>query len=164
MKQKIIIVDEKDNVIGYKDRDTLKPEDIYRVSALWVVNSRGEILLAKRALTKTHSPGKWGPAVAGTVEEGEDYLTNIIKEAAEEIGLNNIAPQTCPKVRVSGQYNYFCQWYTLVSDKALNEFAIDKSEVAEIRWFSRDELYKKLQIDPTKFVKSIPRSVELFCK
>ena len=26
-------------------------------------------------------PGKWGPAVAGTVEEGESYEENIIKEA-----------------------------------------------------------------------------------
>ena len=31
-----------------------------------------------RSFTKSHDPGKWGPAVAGTVEEGETY--NFLKE------------------------------------------------------------------------------------
>ncbi len=29
----------------------------------------------------------WGSAVAGTVEKGEDYESNIYKETEEEIGL-----------------------------------------------------------------------------
>lgn len=31
MKPKIIIVDENDKVIGYKERDTLKKGDVYQV-------------------------------------------------------------------------------------------------------------------------------------
>ena len=142
MKPKIIIVDEEDNIIGCKERETAVLEDIYRVSALWVTNSQGKILLAKRALTKSHSPGEWGPAVAGTVEKGEEYLGNIIKEAEEEIGLKDIVPQ----------------------DKTLDEFVIDESEVAEVRWFTKDELQKEIQADPTKFLKSMQHLVELFCK
>ncbi|GAF94063.1 unnamed protein product, partial [marine sediment metagenome] len=82
-KSKIIIVDDNDKIIGYKERDTLKREDIYRVSALWITNSHGEILLARRHHTKSHRPRKWGPAVAGTVDAGETYEDNIIKEAEE---------------------------------------------------------------------------------
>jgi isopentenyl-diphosphate Delta-isomerase len=162
MKPKIIIVDEEDNIIGYKDRTVVSSEDIYRVSALWITNSQGEILLAKRALTKAHNPGQWGTAVAGTVEKGEDYLVNIIKEALEEIGLKDIAPQVEPKVRVRGKYNFFCQWYTLVVDKALNEFVIDESEVAEIRWLSKDVLQKEIQINPAMFSESMQLFIKLF--
>jgi isopentenyl-diphosphate delta-isomerase len=161
MKTKIIIVDESDNIIGYKDRETVTSEDIYRVSVLWITNSQGEILLAKRALTKAHNPGQWGPAVVGTVEEGEDYLINIIKEASEEIGLKDIAPQVGQKVRVRGKYNFFGQWYTLVVDKALNEFVIDESEVAEIRWISKDNLQKEIEVDPAKFSESMQRFIKL---
>ncbi len=67
-KRKIIIVDENDNIIGSKDFDKMKPSDVYRVSSLWITNSKGETLLAKRAFNKLHSPGKWGTAVSGTVE------------------------------------------------------------------------------------------------
>jgi hypothetical protein len=35
-KELVIIVDEEDNIIGYKERSSVKSEDCYRVSALWV--------------------------------------------------------------------------------------------------------------------------------
>jgi len=113
MRAKIIIVDEKDNIIGYKDRDTLEEDDIYRVSALWVKNSKGEALLARRHRNKSHHPRKWGVAVSGTVEEGESYYENIIKETQEEIGLENITPKVGPKTKTDNEYYHFTQWYIL---------------------------------------------------
>ncbi|MBU4056981.1 NUDIX domain-containing protein [Patescibacteria group bacterium] len=164
MNPKIIIVDENDNIIAHKERENLNAEDIYRVSALWVANSKGEILLARRALTKSHSPGKWGPAAAGTVEEGEDYYSNIIKEAKEELGLENIKPKTGPKIRVAKNYNYFCQWYLLEIDKPLNEFKIQKSEVEELKWISKKELLDEIKNNPDDFVESMKESVKLLTK
>lgn len=155
MSSKTIIVDEKDNIIGSKERDALETSDIYRVSALWITNSQGEVLLAKRALTKSHSPGKWGPAVAGTVEEGETYYSNIIKEAEEELDLENIQPKTGPKLRVAQDYNYFCQWYLLEIDKPVEEFKIQKQEVEEVKWIPRKELLKRIKEKPENFVEAI---------
>src|SRR3989338_6686941 len=88
IKQQIPIVNDRDVGIGYKFREEITKEDIYRVSALWVTNSQVMILLAKRALTKKNSPGEWGPAVSGTVDKGETYEGNIYREAEEELGLN----------------------------------------------------------------------------
>lgn len=104
---KIPIVNESDEVIAYKERESIAVEDIYRVSALWVKNSKGESLLAQRAFTKKHSPGKWEPAVAGTVEEGEDYDSNIIKEIEEELGLKDIKIFKAKKIRRTGLHNFF---------------------------------------------------------
>lgn len=160
----IPIVDEEDTLLCYKERGTEKSEDIYRVSALWITNSKKEILLAKRALTKVKNPGKWGPAVAGTVEEGEDYWINIVKEAEEEIGLKNIVPLVGPKKRVRRNYNYFCQWYFLVVDKELSEFVIDEREVAEIRWFAEDDLRREMKSNPDAFLGSVQDCVDSFCK
>ena len=88
MSDRIVVVDEEDNVVGAELRSIVDEKGLrYRVSGLWLRNSRGEVLLARRALTKTHYPGRWGPAVAGTVEEGESYEQNIVKEAEEELGL-----------------------------------------------------------------------------
>ena len=162
MKQKITIVDEQDNVIGYKDREDLQHEEIYRVSALWITNTKGEILLAQRSLTKSHSPGKWGPAVAGTVEEGESYDSNIIKEAKEELGLENIKPTTGPKERVTRKLNYSVQWYLLNIDKPEAEFIIQKDEVEEVRWFSAEELKTEIKKQPDKFIETMNLLAELF--
>jgi isopentenyldiphosphate isomerase len=160
MGVKFTIVDENDNVIGQKERADIKSEDIYRVSALWITDSKGNILLAKRALTKKNDPGKWGPAVAGTVEEGETYFSNIIKESGEEIGLHNISPVEGPKIRVRGEHNYFVQRYSIKVDLDISVFTIQKDEVAEIKWFSKQELKDQLQKTPEQFLKSISQRVE----
>ena len=48
----VIIVDEKDNIISYKERKSISQKDIYRVSALWIMNSKGDSLLAQRSFNK----------------------------------------------------------------------------------------------------------------
>lgn len=165
MKPKIVIVDEDDQVIGHKEIDSLEGRDIYRVSALWITNRiKGEVLLAKRALSKSHDPGKWGPAVAGTVDEGETYDSNIVKEAEEELGLEGIRCEKGPKERVFGQYNYFIQWYLLESDKPLEEFKIRKDEVEEIKWFSKEYLKNEIRDNHAEFLDKMDRWIEIFCE
>ena len=161
-KPRIIIVDEDDRIIGHKDREMLEKKDIYRVSALWITNSYGEILLARRHHTKSHHPRKWGPAVAGTVDEGETYEDNIIKEAEEELGLKNIKPTVGHKTKTNNEFHHFTQWFTLNIDKDINEFKIQEDKVEEIKWFSAEELRNQLQKHPEEFLPGMREYAELF--
>jgi len=160
----IVIVDKNDKIIGYKDRNHLAKDDIYRVSGLWIINSRGEILLAKRHRNKLHSPGKWQPGVAGTVNQGETYGKNIIKEAKEELGLKNIKPTIGPKTKTEINHHHFTQWYTLKIDKPLNEFKVQKDETEKIKWFSPKELKKELKEHPEKFTPNLIDRLKIFLK
>jgi isopentenyl-diphosphate delta-isomerase len=138
----VITVDENDNQISVVPRSE-HDEHIYRVSALSITNSKGEILLAQRAFTKKHHPGKWGPAVAGTVEEGETYLSNILKETEEEIGISiteediELGPKTDT---LDKKYKHFTQWFYYRTDKDITEFTYSDDEVADIRWFTPEEI------------------------
>jgi isopentenyldiphosphate isomerase len=125
-------------------------------------NSFGEILLAKRHHTKIHHPEKWGPSVAGTVDEGETYEDNIIKETEEELGLKNIKPELGPKTKIDDEYHHFTQWYTLCIDKNISGFRIQEDEVELIKWFSPEELSKQLQEHPEKFLPGMKKYFELF--
>ncbi|MCK5491238.1 MAG: NUDIX domain-containing protein [Candidatus Pacebacteria bacterium] len=161
---KIIIVDKNDKVIGLKDWEDLKNKDIYRVSALWIENSKGEVLLARRALSKSHDPNRWGPAVAGTLEEGETYDINIVKEAEEEIGLKNVKFQKGQKSKIMlvGRLRYFLQWYTVKMNQPLEKFKIQEREVAEVKWFSKEEIKKKIEENPDDFINSGKQWIGLF--
>lgn len=159
---KIIIVDENDNPVGLKERDEVLPEDIYRVSALWITNSKGEILLAQRALNKSHDPGKWGPGVAGTLEKNETYESNIIKEAQEELGLKNVKLEPGPKMRKASERNYFCQWYSLQLDRDVKDFDVLEEEVAGVRWISRENLVKEFKDRPEEFLSNVLQWLKLF--
>jgi isopentenyldiphosphate isomerase len=159
-KSQVIIVDEKDEIIGYKDRESVVKEDIYRVTGLWVENSQGKILLVQRAFSMRNSPGKWGPAVAGTVEKGETYDNNIVKEAEEEIGLKDCSLQKGEKRRITGEHNFFVQWYFTKLDRLVEDFQVDKREVEDLKWFSREEVERMMKETPEKVVeglKKIPR-------
>jgi isopentenyl-diphosphate Delta-isomerase len=161
-KPKIIIVNEQDEIIGYKDRELLDSKDIYRASGLWIKNSKGEILLAQRALTKSHHPGRWGAAAAGTVEEGEDYYSNIVKEAKEELGIENVSFKELVKLRRQTQWNYFVQLYLAIIDKDICEFKIQKEEVEQIKWFKKNDLLKEIESNPDLFLVSTKGYAEKF--
>ena len=164
-ESKIQIVNSNDEIVGNKDRDKIDFEkEIYKVAALWVTNSNGDVLLAQRKWTKDKDPGKWGPAVAGTLEEGETYESNIYKEAEEEIGLKDSKFELGSKMRAIHPRNYFCQWYTVTVDKNIDEFTIQEKEVEQIAWMPKEKLIEDMRDHPENYVPSMPQVVKLFCR
>ena len=149
----VVVVDKNDRVIGSKPRDELLPTDIYRVSGIWVTNSKDQVLLAQRQLGKRNDPGKWGPAAAGTVEPGETYETNAYKEAGEEIGLSGFELKKGSKVlNDAGERAFFAQWFTCVVDWPIEKFKIQEDEVEKLEWVYKATLKKELKEQPDKFI------------
>jgi isopentenyldiphosphate isomerase len=148
---KLVIVDESDNVIGLKDRDEVAPNDIYRVARLAILNSKGQILLAQRAFVKKKDPGVWGLAVEGTVEEGEDYETNIRKEAGEEIGVMLDSIKLGPKLRMMGKYNHQCQFYIYNADFDVSKLQLQEDELAAVKWYDPLALKQEVSDSPQSF-------------
>lgn len=142
------IVNEQDEVIGIKSKEACGPDDITRVSGLFVYNAQREILLSQRALSKRYDPGKWSEAVCGTVEDGETYESNILKEVAEEIGLtlkpNDIREVYHGLFEVS--HRLFFTMYVAEVNQPLESFRLQADEVAELRWVTFDE-FKQWVID-----------------
>lgn len=147
----IPIVDRQDVVIGHKERADLTPQDICRVTGLWILNEKGEILCARRAYTKKFDAGRLGNSAAGTVEEGETYESNIIKEAKEELGIDIVAPHTGKKEYIQAQHKFFVQWFWLVIPSE-TKFVIEEDEVVEVKWLSRDALLEEYQQNPHEFL------------
>ncbi|MFA6908498.1 MAG: NUDIX domain-containing protein [Patescibacteria group bacterium] len=160
---KAIIVNEKDEIIGSKKREDITSSDIYRVSALWLTNSKGEVLMAQRALTKKHDPGIWGPAVAGTVEEGETYDSNIAKETEEELGLTGVTMTKGAKNLRTGNHTYFCQWYFGHINKKISDLRLRPEEVIAARWVSPALLLAEAREHPERFTPNTRKHIERFC-
>lgn len=156
----IPVVNEQDEIIGYKRRGDITPNDIYRVTGLWITNSKGEVLLAQRKHTKKHDPGKWGPAVAGTIEKGETYNENIVKEMAEELRITNKTPQPFKKMFISTNYTYFVQWYKLTLDLPLDALHPERESIEEIRWIPLDKLKKDVQEHPEHYLQSFGERIQ----
>jgi isopentenyl-diphosphate Delta-isomerase len=132
---RICIVNEKDEIVGYKDKHETTDTDITRVSALWLFNSNQEILIAQRAFDKRYDPGKWSASAAGTVEENETYASNILKEAEEELGLKLTEADLIPGPHryIISSHHYFAQTYLAKVDLPLKAFTLQKDEVEAVR-------------------------------
>ena len=157
---KIPIVNEQDEIIWYKERSEIELGDVYRVACLYIENSKWEVLLAQRGFLKTNAPGKWWPAVAGTVDEGESYDETMYREAEEEIGLTGEVFTQWKKYRSTGKHQYFCQLYRLVIDKDISEFAKEEWTVEAIRWFSRAELDNLIKESSEIFTSSTVKMIQ----
>jgi len=163
-EQYVTLVNEDDQVIGKKLIDEVTGSDIVRVSALWIENSRGEVLLAKRPVDKRRDPNRWGPAVASIIGEHESYLA-AIKEASErEIGLTGVTLETRDRVRVRGENNFYCQLFYLQADLAVEKLKLNAKEVQIMEWKNKEEVQKMYQENPQFFVQSFGDYLAVFSR
>lgn len=160
MSDLITIVNTNDEVIGAKERDLLLPDDIYRVTALWLVNQKGEVLLQKRSENKKKHPGLYCPSVAGTVQEGETYEQNIFKESKEELDLD--LKQILPLRKYYSQSDtgpHFTQYFVYQLDKQndleAGKIQYDSEEMSGIFWFSFAQLEQMLDAHESQFIPNI---------
>lgn len=83
------VVDSEDRVIGQATRGEVHAKGLlHRSVHILVFNSRGELFLQKRALTKDENPGYWDSSAAGHVNAGEEYRTSAHRELMEELGIS----------------------------------------------------------------------------
>jgi mRNA-degrading endonuclease RelE of RelBE toxin-antitoxin system/isopentenyldiphosphate isomerase len=156
LTEKIIIVNQLDEIIGSKDRYSIIKDDIYRVSVLIIKNAKNEILLAQRSKNKKNNPGMWGPSVAGTNALGEDYIDNILREAEEEVNLivADFELKLIEKLFVDeGKQKYFTSiFFVTIDDEDSKQLKIDKTEVEKIKWFSKSRLEQELKENKNKYL------------
>ncbi len=153
---RIPVVNEKDEILGYKDKKDRNSSDIIRVSGVWIFNSNKELLIAQRAFDKVNDPGKWGPSAAGTVEEGETYVANILKEIQEELGISVNEKDLILSYHDLRQtsHKYFCQMFLAKVDLPIESFHPQKKEVEAVRWVPVKELLEWAEKKPEDFIAS----------
>lgn len=119
---------------------------------IWIINSKNEILVQKRAACKKNHPNKWDMPSAGHVDAGEKIIDGAIRETFEELGVKTMAED----------YEFICEYiddksyeiaqvYLLNLDLNIDEFKLQQEEVAEVKWLTFDDFKKLFYSD--EFVK-----------
>ena len=124
---------------------------------LWLVNSKGEVLLARRADNKSQDPGLWGPSVTGKLESGENFEEAAVREAQEELSLQPGSYSLHELFETDfdhpdGQLRRFKVFATHISDDQAAKLTFDAVEVAEIKWLAVPDVKKLLNSKPGEVV------------
>ncbi len=85
----VVLVDEKDTQIGIMEKMAahIVPR-LHRAFSIFIFNSKGEMLLQQRALTKYHSPGLWTNTCCSHPRNGETLAQATARRLKEEMGLS----------------------------------------------------------------------------
>ena len=146
------VLDEQGNKMGKtKLRSEVHDDGDWHGGAdVWLLNSRGELLLQLRSKTKLACPNFWDISAAGHAIAGDDRMTTALKEVKEELGIT-LRPK---QLELIGQIrtqtilnngtlinNEFNNIYLARVD--ITEFHLEENgEVEEIKWVPWRELQK----------------------
>ena len=123
--------------VAIKGQKLLKGQ-YYLGAHAYIHNSNGDFLLQKRSESKSFLPGAWDIHM-GHVISGETSKSAIIREINEEVGIK-VKDLTFIKRIVWEKYNHIIDIFAVSKDIKITELTLQKSEVIDAKYFSRDEM------------------------
>ena len=86
--EEVILVNEQDQQVGIMEKMAahIVPR-LHRAFSIFIFNSKGELLLQQRALTKYHSPGLWTNTCCSHPRQGETLENATARRLMEEMGI-----------------------------------------------------------------------------
>jgi isopentenyl-diphosphate Delta-isomerase len=162
-EEHVVLVDEQDREIGTEEKLRAHREGrLHRAVSVFVFNSRGEMLLQRRAREKYHSGGLWSNACCSHPRPGESAADAAARRLTEELGLTaSLEPA-------------FSFIYRAELDAGLVEHELDHvfvartdedpipwpEEVEEWRWIDLDTLAVELADYPGRFTAWFPLALQ----
>lgn len=145
------VVNERDEVIGHQPRSEVHRLGLlHRAVHVFVFNSRGEVFLQKRSMSKDREPGKWDSSTSGHVDSGEDYDACAVRELREEIGL--IIPKTPERLFKIGACTETDQEFVWVYRcEAEGPFRLHPDEIERGEWFAPEAVTRWVAERPKDF-------------
>ncbi|WP_412460793.1 NUDIX hydrolase [Pseudomonas sp. SC11] len=128
-------VDAQDRCLGALPRAELRERGLIgRCTFILLFNSRGELCVHRRTLSKALYPGFWDVAAGGMVGAGESYDASAARELGEELGIADVPLRFHEKFYFDQPGNrLWCAVYSAVSDAPLR---LQPEEVMEARFIS----------------------------
>ncbi len=87
--QQVILVDDLDNEVGTMEKmDAHYTPNLHRAFSVFIFNSRGQMLLQQRAISKYHSGGLWTNTCCSHPYPGEKTDAAAARRLQEEMGFS----------------------------------------------------------------------------
>ena len=152
--KEVILVDSNDNEIGRMEKMEAHQKGLlHRAFSVFVFNSKGELLLQKRALGKYHSEGLWTNTCCSHPSPDESIVVAAKRRLQEEMGFS------CELVAA---HSFI---YHVSLDNDLEEHELDhiligscnedpilnKEEASDFKWMKLEDIKEDLESNPMNY-------------
>jgi isopentenyl-diphosphate delta-isomerase len=154
MAEMLVLVDENDGEVGTEEKLAAhRAGRLHRAFSIYLFNSRGELLITRRAPGKYHSPGLWTNTCCGHPRPGEPVERAALRRLGEETG---IACELSPAFR----FLYRAEFANGLVEHELDHvfigryegpFALAPDEADAAKWMDADALSAEVAAHPERF-------------
>lgn len=153
-KVNVILVDELDNDLGQMEKlEAHEKGLLHRAISVFIFNSKGELLLQRRAFGKYHSEGLWTNTCCSHPIPGESTIDAGVRRLNEEMGMN---------CELSHAFSFI---YKAAFENGLTEYEFDHvlvgfsddtphlnpNEAISFQWMSLSQLKDEINNKPHHF-------------
>ncbi len=153
--EELILVDESDYEVGWCEKVEchLGWGKLHRAFSVFIFNSKGELLIQRRAEGKMLWPGFWSNSCCSHPRRGEDIENAAARRIVEELGV------AC-SLRYVYKFKYAASFEDMGSEREVcsvfvgrcdDEVAVDVDEISEFCWIKIDDLLKDVSLNSGKY-------------
>ncbi len=135
------------------------PSGRYKLSIhMWIMNSKGEIYIQKRACTRKLFPNKWENPGGGAVA-GQSSKQSFVREFEEELGIAPDLSNSKLILTIKREKDFVDMWFVR-QDFEVSDLKLQTEEVAEAKWVTFEDIDK--MIKNNEFCPTIEQSLTPF--
>jgi isopentenyl-diphosphate Delta-isomerase len=140
----IDVVDQADTPVGVIPRaEVFQKHANFRVSHVFIFNSRGELLLQRLALSRRRNPGAWGSSVASYLFSSEDYLQAAQRRVRQELGISDF--QLVPLGKTEMVDDRCLKFISLFQSLNEGPFQCDPSHIDRVEFVAIAEIQRMIE-------------------
>jgi isopentenyldiphosphate isomerase len=117
--------------------------EYHLVVHMWIINSKGQFLIQKRASGVKSSPNLWA-ITGGAAIAGDDSQSACIREVKEEIGIKANMEKAEVVFTLFRQAS-ICDVWLIRQDFSIEECTLQKEEVSEVKWATSQEIMEMVE-------------------
>ena len=155
MSDTLILVDGKDNEIGYEEKQEIhrNPVPLHRAFSIFIFNKAGRMLIQRRNSKKVTWGGVWSNACCSHPRKGESLQDAARRRLKEELGF-------ATELRHLFHFTYDAVWNKEWGEHEFDHVFVgeydgevkpDKEEAEDYRWADVDELVKDMKSHPERY-------------
>lgn len=166
--EKVIIVDEKNNVLGLKEKEVCHRINgvFHRAITVFIFNNQGQLLITKRSKNKKLWPEIWESSCSTHVHENETYRQTAEERVKHELNILS-------KLKFHSKFKYSATFKDVGSENEICALLIghwnkkiksNLNEIEEYKWISIENLRKEIEKNPEYYAPWLKIALEEYSK